>query len=389
MAEEDQNVRIPMGDRGHAAAAVMDVDEDDEEERAWREYNMDDRDKEENYDNDDEEEDESDDVDDGSKSEEEEDNKMAHNFIRTFHNGDYDKEIDDKLSYDRGLVLPNTQPTQASFNKPDNWIDRNRIGLEKVKEQLKELRIDSNTDQTSKIRLYLIYNEYWHQLVENEEPIVWHEPILDRYWDVLEAEIDSRRQQEIVTDIRGIHIENVEMKKESMDALVDICRSRRATISSTMFNFDNDNVCNEGILSLSKLVEVCSELQEFHLYHNRIDNMDSARCLSRALKSHTGINRLSLAHCDLGSSPEILSIILQSNIKIIHLDNKNINSLGAVTIAEYLEGDPPIYRIDLDHNCLNDDNALLISQALKRTTMLKIIISCYAKCNQHLLARQS
>ena len=36
-------------------------------------------------------------------------------------------------------------------------------------------------------------------IVENEEPIVWHEPILDRYWDVLEAEIDLRRQQEIVT----------------------------------------------------------------------------------------------------------------------------------------------------------------------------------------------
>ena len=45
----------------------------------------------------------------------------------------------------------------------------------------------------------------------------------------------------------------------------------------------------------------------------------------------------------------------------------------AVKIAEYLESDPPIDRIDLDHNRLNDDDAILISQALKRNTNLKTI----------------
>jgi hypothetical protein len=57
----------------------------------------------------------------------------------------------------------------------------------------------------------------------------------------------------------------------------------------------------------------------------------------------------------------------------INLDNNNIDSLGAATIAEYLEGDPPIHRIDLGRNRLNDDDASLISQALKRNTNLKTI----------------
>ena len=43
----------------------------------------------------------------------------------------------------------------------------------------------------------------------------------------------------------------------------------------------------------------------------------------------------------------------------------------AVTIAEYLESDPPIRHIDLDHIRLNDDDIILISQALKRNTNLK------------------
>ena len=65
--------------------------------------------------------------------------------------------------------------------------------------------------------------------------------------------------------------------------------------------------------------------------------------------------------------------MLQSDIRKIVLNNNNIDSLGAVKIAEYLEGDPPIHSIDLSHNRLNDDDATLISQALKRNTMLKII----------------
>ena len=182
-----------------------------------------------------------------------------------------------------------------------------------------------------------------------------------------------RQRQEIVTKIKYIHVENVEMKKERLDALVDIFRSGRATNSSTYITFTNTNLCGEGIISLSRLVDVSVELRKLYLYHNRIDNMDSARCLSRSMKSHPRITHLDLCHCDLGSNPEILSVILQSDVERIILSNNNIDSLGAVKIAEYLESDPPIDRIDLDHNRLNDDDAILISQALKRNTNLKTI----------------
>jgi hypothetical protein len=77
-----------------------------------------------------------------------------------------------------------------------------------------------------------------------------------------------------------------------------------------------------------------------------------------------------LNHCDLGSNPEILLAMLQSEVLYIDLRNNNIDSFGAVTIAEYLEGDPPIEYLLLDNNRLNDDDALLISQALKRNTNL-------------------
>jgi hypothetical protein len=206
--------------------------------------------------------------------------------------------------------------------------------------------------------------------MDNEYPIVWHEPILDDYWDQLEAAIYRRKQDEQVTDIRGIYILNVEMKKERIASLVAIFRNRRATYSGHYVYFTNANLCAEGIISLSKLVEASSMLQTLLINHNRIDNLHSACCLSRSLKSHVCINHLDLAGCDLGSTPEILSAILQSDVEHIYIHNNNIGTLGAIKIAEYLEGNPPISHIDLDRNRFNDDDAVLISQALKKNTNL-------------------
>ena len=228
----------------------------------------------------------------------------------------------------------------------------------------------TNHNNSFKLELSHITNLPWDQLVDNEEPIVWHEPTLDEYW----AEFyDQMKQLDSVPDILDIHISNVEMKKECLAALVAIFRSGRATNLSKMITFRNTNLCGNCIAHLTKLVEASSMLYILLLDHNRIDNMESARCLSRSLRSHACIRRLCLNHCDLGSSPEILLVILQSDVKGIDLSNNNIDSLGAVKIAEYLESNPPIRGINLDHNRLNDDDAVLISNALKRNTNLKTI----------------
>jgi hypothetical protein len=207
--------------------------------------------------------------------------------------------------------------------------------------------------------------------MDNEEPIVWHEPILDRSWDVLEAEIDRMRQLGFVTDIDGIQITNVEMKKERLAALLAIFRNGSATNANKYLHFNNVNLCKEGIASLSKLVDVSVQLQIFRLHHNRFDSIESARCLSRSLKLHSSIIQLNLNHCDIGSSPEILLLILQSDIKYIDLASNNIDSLGVAKIAEGLGGDLPIEELSLANNRLNDDDVILISQALKLNTYLR------------------
>jgi hypothetical protein len=198
---------------------------------------------------------------------------------------------------------------------------------------------------TCSVCINMVYNYY---MVDDFEPIVWHEPILAECWSQLKATIDRKKQQlGIFIDINRINIENVELKKECMAALVAILSNGGTTISTTYVNFDNANLCREGIISLSELVDLSSHLDELHIKHNRIDSMESARCLSRSLKSHTCNNQLCLTHCDIGRSPEVLLALLQSDVEYINIENNNIDSLGAVKIAEYLESDPPMKQFHL------------------------------------------
>jgi hypothetical protein len=369
---DEGDVRVPMDDQGNVAEMDNDNNNDDDDDERPGEFDgMDnggeDSDEEES---DNEEDDDNEDDEDVGSDYEEIDDEIVEKFILTFHKGNYDAEFDDALILNRSETLPN-EPTQASYIKPDNWVERNRIGLEKTREQLQsciESVLLGNT-----FELNLTHNTDYHDtLMDNEEPIVWHEPILDEYWGRFEEEIDARRQVDIV-DICDINIENVEMKKERLAALVAMFVSGRATNSSTHVYFSNANLCGEGIISLSKLVEASSMLDIFSLCHNWIDNMKSVRCLSRSLRNHDHISWLHLTHCDLGSSPEILLLILQSDVKCINLAYNNIDSLGAVKIAQYLESDPPIKHLMLDCNCLNDNDAKLMSQALKRNTKLKTL----------------
>ena len=101
MADEDENVCMPVDDRDYVAE---DSDEDDDIGRGENE-NMDDLGEDESDEevNNDDEEDESDDgieSDDDEEEEEEVHDEIVNKFIGTFHNGDYDQEFDDALSSD-------------------------------------------------------------------------------------------------------------------------------------------------------------------------------------------------------------------------------------------------------------------------------------------------
>jgi hypothetical protein len=68
-------------------------------------------------------------------------------------------------------------------------------------------------------------------------------------------------------------------------------------------------------------------------------------------------------------------VILQSDVKYINLGNNNIDSLGqgqSPLLIIWRVIDPPIEKLSLNHNRLNnDDDAMRISQVLRRNMTLK------------------
>jgi hypothetical protein len=170
--------------------------------------------------------------------------EIVEKFLLTFHRGDYDAEFDNELCSTEAVNL-RSHPTQASYNKPDNnWIHRNGIGLEKVLGQLQNF-IDMKMHGID-----FCFNLFHktNRLRNNEESIVWHEPILQKYWGQLEAKIRNQENEDFNTKVLQIVIENVEMKKESLAALVAIFRSGRANNSSMQVTFNNTNLCSLGIV---------------------------------------------------------------------------------------------------------------------------------------------
>ena len=158
--EEDPDAEV---DWGNVEEVGSDDDEDDDNDHD--NGDMDDS----GEDNDEEESDNDDDDDD---DDDEENMKNLETFMSTFHNGDFDTEFDNVFSsHRRENVALAHRPTQASYNKPDNWIERNRIGLEMVKSLLQTC-IDSVSHDTN----FNLELEHYHD--RDEEPIVWHEPIL-------------------------------------------------------------------------------------------------------------------------------------------------------------------------------------------------------------------
>jgi hypothetical protein len=115
-----------------------------------------------------------DDEDDEEAKIEEVDDEIVDKFMLSFSNGDYDTEIDNKLSSDRNLIVPDVRPTQASYNKPDNWRERNQRGVEKVKGWLQDCV--ECVENGPSFGLYFYHNSgEWEPLRDNEEPIVWHD----------------------------------------------------------------------------------------------------------------------------------------------------------------------------------------------------------------------
>jgi hypothetical protein len=278
-------------------------------------------------------------------------------FMRTVQNGDYDEEMERDLRGDQfdfpEVVVP-----------PAEWEERQRIEKENIKNELRNFTVNV-ASSSSDDSLFLMPKTGGF----GREPLefVLSDESIHHHWEQLVAAYYMPKN--LGRQLR-ITIINVEIAKESMALLASSLGGR---LCMWGFKFDNNNLCREWMMSLLTLVENNQEMTDFTLENNRIDDIHMAMSLSNVLKSHTGMERIHLNHCNLGNNVDILSLIRQSNVESIELIGNNIDSSGAIKIAEHLKRNTQMYFLFLDFNLFNDDDAVLLTHALKMNTNLKWI----------------
>ncbi|KAL7472916.1 hypothetical protein ACHAXS_013294 [Conticribra weissflogii] len=134
----------------------------------------------------------------------------------------------------------------------------------------------------------------------------------------------------------------------------------------------NDNDLGSiGFSALATFLERNRSLEKLDLSDNEVDNLDSARLLSKAMRSHPRLERLELKRCGIGENSAVLRAILQSNVYFIGLDENGIGSSGAGELAKYIESNESTKSISLSFNKLSDQDATVLSTSLRKNTHLK------------------
>mmetsp|Transcript_5561 Transcript_5561/g.12667 ORF Transcript_5561/g.12667 Transcript_5561/m.12667 type:complete len:481 (-) Transcript_5561:2568-4010(-) len=281
-------------------------------------------------------------------------------FMLNFHRGNYDDDFETALNPASGATI---NPYDQN-NTPADREKKKSAAL--VNLQLQKC-IRSATGDVGLLSYFHLKANSMTQVMMHHEQMVSHDQSLNPYWKQLENAFSQPMNMNI--RIHSINIVKVEMKKEHLAMLATNLRGK----VSNLIQFNDNNLCGDGIMSISDLLEHNPVLYTFHLCHNPIDDLNVAMRLSRVLKAHLDIETLKMTHCNIGNNVDILSAILRSDVKSIDLSHNNIGLSGAVVISEYLETNPPVKNLTLDNNRFDDESAILFAQALRKNTNLEAL----------------
>jgi len=142
-------------------------------------------------------------------------------------------------------------------------------------------------------------------------------------------------------------------------------------------SFDNneldDNV-REGIEFAVKSIKSIRGLSEFNWSSNHISSQRDAQYLVDSVISHPSIDAIQFTDCFSGDvcGYDILCQLLASgNYKQIIFNHNFRGTGGRTEVPDYIATNPPLNKLLLSGNELNDDNIVLIVRSLKHNTNLR------------------
>ena len=170
-------------------------------------------------------------------------------------------------------------------------------------------------------------------------------------------------------------ISNLQLPASVINLLIPVLKHESfETIDLQNNSFVN---CHEGVEFVVEVMNSNYMMEVFCWTSNIINSMEDARYLVDAVNSHPAINTVRLENCfgnDINGYNILCSLLTRDKgFKHIDFDNSNIRTGGGTELPDYLAINPPLKKLYLNHNNLNDEDAVLIARAVKQNNNLKVL----------------
>jgi len=265
-----------------------------------------------------------------------------------------------------------TKESKWEYSAPDipmsYWIDKGydddySDDMEELIEDMKSLTHALRRGRCNHISL----GHYENGLV------LFHDDILLPHWKELANALQLYQSKDISTIFS---INAVQFESSVMELLAPALAGKFiGTISFKDIVYDEDKV-RQGIEFAVKCIKSIKRLTEFKWTNNPIGSVQDALYLVDAVINHSSIDSFHLVNCLGGiNGYNLLCHLLASrkSCKEIVFESDLIRTGGDTTIPDYIATNPPLEKLGLRNNGLNDNDAILIARALRNNTNLREI----------------
>ena len=155
------------------------------------------------------------------------------------------------------------------------------------------------------------------------------------------------------------------------NALVDIIQGIMQVYTLQKLNISNNKISDDGAIAFSECLKTNTTLIELDMSSNNI-TCKGASVIAEAIQVNTALQKLNISHNEISDDGAIAFIgCLETNTTLIELESgNNITCKVASVIAEAIQVNTALQKLNISHNEISDDGAIAFSECLKTNTTL-------------------
>ncbi|EJK61614.1 hypothetical protein THAOC_17865, partial [Thalassiosira oceanica] len=196
---------------------------------------------------------------------------------------------------------------------------------------------------------------------------VFHDEDLMPHWNALFRSFDYINPYDEGVRLR---LHSIELNEEIMRQVCNYVRHKN--IGRVSFEYNQFTNMRGAIIELGEALR-SPKLKSFTWCENPIESIEDMNLFTRVLSQSSALDELKFTENGNENAHALLSGVDFSTYKVLNFSDNSLRMNGRTDIPDLIAANAPLEELDLSHNRLNDDDAVLIAQSLGGNTNLKQI----------------